>query len=581
MSAMKPDKRLLRQARPVRLPLALAVFLGMGSGVLLVAQAWLLSRTIDAVFIGGAGLTDVRPLLWRLFGVLVARALLLWGSEVAAGYVAGRVKHDLRVRLFRHLFALGPAFMAGERTGDLSVTLTGGVEGLDAYFRQYIPRLALAALVPLAILLIVFPVDLLSGVVLLVTAPLIPIFMILIGDQAGAVSRRRWKTLSRLSAHFLDVMQGLPTLKVFGLSRRQLETIERVSERFRRTTMGVLRVAFLSALALELIGTISTAVVAVEIGLRLLYGRIAFQQALFILILAPEFYLPMRALGASFHAATSGLTAAERIFEVLEMPVVARTPAQGGEIPARLHIRFEEVTLTYADESGERTALDRVTFEVAPGETVALIGASGAGKSSIARLLLRFVEPVGGQITVGGVPLGDLPLEEWRRRIAWVPQSPVLFNASVAENIRLGRPEATPDEVLHAARLARAHEFIAALPQGYSTPIGERGLRLSGGQAQRIALARAFLVDAPLVILDEATAHLDAGTEALIQEAVRQLVRGRSALIIAHRLSTVALADRIIVLENGRVAESGSPEALIAQGGRYSRLLAAYGGRHG
>ncbi|MBN1120009.1 MAG: thiol reductant ABC exporter subunit CydD [Anaerolineae bacterium] len=582
---MTPHRRLISEAWQVRLYLILTIVCGLIGGVLMVGQAWLLSRIIDRVFLSGAGLSDQQSALLMLLIVGVTRALLIWLGESSAGRVAAGMQTRLRRRLFDHIMALGPAFTGSERSGELASTLVQGIDALDAYFSQYLPRLALAALVPLTILIVVFPHDLLSGVVLLVTAPLIPLFMILIGNMADALTRKQYRSLSRMSAHFLDVLQGLTTLKAFGRSRDQVQAIERITGQFRDTTMGVLRVAFLSALVLEMVGTISTAIVAVEIGLRLLYARMAFVDALFILLLAPEYYLPLRALGASFHAGMSGVAAAERIFEVLDRPAppiiglpidrefgVSQTPINR---PKPI-IRFDDVYATYED--GTRPALNGVSFTIHPGEKIALVGPSGAGKSTLINLLLRFVDPSSGSITVDGRPLESLSPDWWRSHVAWVQQRPYLFNDSAAANIALARPDAHPDDIRRAAELAHAHEFIEELPQGYDTPIGERGARLSGGQAQRIALARAFLKDSPLVLLDEATANLDPALEALIRESIRRLLADRTALIIAHRLNTVTAADRVIVLDGGRVVQVGSPAALSQVDGAYRRLIAAYGG---
>jgi ATP-binding cassette subfamily C protein CydD len=447
--------------------------------------------------------------------------------------------------------------------------------------------LALAALVPLTVLVFVFPLDWVSGLVLLVTAPLIPLFMILIGNLADALTRRQWTSLSRMSAHFLDVLQGLTTLKLFTRSREQVHTIARISDQFRETTMGVLRVAFLSALVLEMLSTISTALVAVQIGLRLLYGQMSFEQGFFILILAPEFYLPLRLLGARFHAGMQGLAAAQRIFEVLATsPLPGSTVGLGqAEVPAGASERQAPPRLSfsgvhYAYEAGQRPALNGVSFDLAAGERVALVGPSGAGKSTVAYLLLRFIEPDRGQIAVDGRPLSEQSRPAWRQRVAWVPQNPYLFHGTVAENICLARPglqwKAELDEVEWAARQAHAHTFIEALPQGYDTPIGERGVRLSGGEAQRLALARAFLKDAPFLLLDEATANLDPEIEALIQDALERLVEGRTALVIAHRLATVYRASRVLVMDGGRIVEEGSHAALLEAGGVYERLVGAY-----
>jgi ATP-binding cassette subfamily C protein CydD len=556
--------------------LGLTLALGLLGSVLLIWQAQNLSQLINCVFLGKQGLAGVQGLLLLLLVIVLARAALAWAGDVTAHRVAERVKTTLRARLVAHLLALGPAYTRGERSGELANTTIQGVESLEEYFSQYLPQVALAILTPVAILVVVFPLDALSGLVLLLTAPIIPIFMALIGSLSASLTERQWLSLSRMSGHFLDVLQGLTTLKLFNRSKRQTQVVAGISEQFRHATMKVLRVAFLSALVLEMVATISTAVVAVEVGLRLLYGTIGFPQAFFVLLLAPEFYLPLRTLGARYHASMTGKAAAGRIYEVLDTPLPTGSAAPVGPLPPlRFDLRFDAVSYTYPES--ERPALNNVSFGIAEGQKVALVGPSGAGKSTIAHLLLRFFAPGSGAITVGGIDLQNLPARAWRAQIAWVPQQPYLFHATVAENIRLARPEASDEEVMQAARQARAHEFITALPQGYETNIGERGARLSGGQAQRIALARAFLRDAPLVILDEATAHLDAAQEALVQEATERLLRGRTALIIAHRLYTIAEADQIIVLKDGRVEEAGAHAALLDQGALYRELVDAAG----
>jgi ATP-binding cassette subfamily C protein CydCD len=431
------------------------------------------------------------------------------------------------------------------------------------------------------VLAFVFPVDWLSGLVLLLTAPLIPLFMLLIGNVAQALTRRQWTALSRMNAYFLDVIQGLTTLKILGRSRDQVGVIAQVNDRFRQTTMGVLRVTFLSALVLELVSTLSTAVVAVEVGLRLLYGRLPYEQALFILILAPEFYLPIRQLGARFHASMSGVAAANRIFEILASPEATpdksntsqssdRRIADRDYEPAAPVITFNQISFAYPEQ---KHALQNISFQILPGNKVILVGPSGAGKSTIARLLLGFLQPESGSIHAGVHLLSEWTPSEWRKRVAYVSQMPYLFNDTIAANLRLAKPDASLDEMLQATKLAHLDDFILSLPQGYDTPIGERGARLSGGQAQRLALARAFLKDAPVLILDEATANLDPQEEAIIQDSIKELCTGRSVLIIAHRLSTVINADQILVLDQGRIVARGTHPELLSREGVYRRMV--------
>lgn len=578
------DRRLLAYARRSLLALGLTIGLGFAAGLLTVLQADWLSQGVAAVFLPGQPAAPRPNWVAVLLGLMAARALLAWGSEVAAQSIARRVQADLRRLVFRHLLKAGPVQARQERFGELSNVLVEGIETLEPYFSQYLPQLALAALVPLTILVFIWPVDWLTGLVLLLTAPLIPLFMFLIGNASRALAARQWLSLSRMSAYFLDVLRGLTTLKMLGRSRDQAQVVAQVSNRFRQATMQVLRFTFLSALVLELLSTLSTAVVAVEIGLRLLYGRLEFAQAFFILLLAPEFYLPVRLLGTRFHASLSGVNAARRIFALLDLPVVAPPttdpllPAAEANLPdlsqepaAPPQLTFQGVSAAY----GERPALADISFTINPGEKVALVGASGSGKSTLASLLLRFLAPQQGQILVDGQPLAQIPPAAWLSRVAWAPQQPTLLNTSVLENIRLGKPAASLDEVRWAAEQAGAEEFIQALPYGYATCLGEEGSRLSGGQAQRIALARAFLRQAPLVILDEPAAHLDAESERQLQETLDRLLVGKTALMIAHRLGTVASADRVIVLEAGRIVEMGRHQDLLQSGGAYLRLLQA------
>jgi ATP-binding cassette subfamily C protein CydCD len=578
---MRIDRRLLKLARSDGFHLAFAVLLGFTAGLLIVAQAGIISRVVSSVFLSGASLSGVsRPLLFLLC-VIILRAAATWGAETSAGIAAVRIKTRLRRQVITHLVNLGPAYRSEQDTGELVNTCTEGVEALEAYFSQYLPQVVLAALLPLAFLVVVFPIDPLSAAILLLTAPLIPVFMVLIGSQADALTKRQWQTLSRLSAYFLDVIQGLSTLKALGRSRLQVSVLASASERYRVATMSVLRVTFLSALVLEMVATLSTAIVAVEIGLRLLYGRLSFEQAFFILLFAPEFYLPLRSLGARFHAGMAGVAGAGRIFNVLETPLPDATerpvaPDAGAPSRAELaEIIFEDVSYRYPDG---RQALEGVSLRIPAGQKIALVGRSGAGKSTLVGLLLGFLQPSAGEVRLLDLDLGNLPALERRRHIAWIPQHPYLFNASMGDNLRLARPGATQAELEWAARQAQAHEFIAQLSKGYDTPVGERGIRLSGGQAQRIALARAFLKDAPVLVLDEATSFLDPEQEDLIQQAIDQLTRDRTVIIIAHRLSTVYTADQIALLDHGRLVASGTHQQLFDQSRLYRELVRSYAG---
>jgi len=567
------DKRLMAEARQAKVAFALTALMSLISGVIIIAQAFLISRIINTIFILGESLEAVTQYLIGLAVLAVVRSLLGMAEHYFASLIAIFVKNNMRSRLLNHIMRLGSSQIQGERSGELALAATQGIEQMTAYFRDYLPALFTVAVIPLMILLVVFPVDWLTFVVLIVTAPLIPIFMILIGMMAKEVAEKQYFAMGRMSAHFLDVLEGLVTLKLFNRSRLQLKTIERVTENFRETTMRVLRIAFLSAFTLELLATLSIAVVAVEIGLRLIAGNMQFEQALFLLVLAPEFYLPLRALGVKYHASTDGIAAANRIFDVLDMPLPYE-PENPASVPTLGTLEFKNVTFTYPDVP--KPALSHINLQIPYGQRTVIVGASGSGKSTLANVLMRYRIPDMGTVSVNGVDLNRLQGDAWRKKIAYVSQSPYLFHQSVADNIRFACPDASLEQIREVARQANAHDFIMELPQGYDTIVGERGARLSGGQAQRIAIARALLKDAPIVVFDEATAHLDAQTEQLIHDALHQLMIGRTVIMIAHRLNTVTFADHVVVMSDGRIVEQGTHQALLSQLGIFSELMQAY-----
>lgn len=548
-------RRLTRSSRAAKRHLAVTVTLGAVELGLIVAQATLLAHVIAAAFLGGKGLGDLTGELLWLAAVAVGRGIVAAGFESAGRIGAARVMSELRRQLVHHLLFKRPGALQGERRGELAATAVQGVDALEPYFAKYLPQVALAALAPPVILIWTLPRDLESAAILAGTFPLIPVFMILIGKLAERRTRARWRVLSKLSAHFLDVVSGLATLRAHGRAEAQVETIVGAGDRYRRETMRTLRVAFLSALVLELLAMMGTALVAATIGIQLAQGNLGLEAGLTILLLAPELYMPLRQVGAQFHASADGMAAAERIFEVLDLPEAVKVPKRPWPCPdpALERIMVREVSFSYPGR--DRPVLRDASLELAPGETVALVGGSGSGKSTLAALLMRFADPDRGGILCGGVDLREVDPREWRRRIAWVPQRPTIFTATVADNVRFADPDASDEQVAFALWEANVLDVVEALPHGMHTVIGEGGRGLSAGQAQRIALARAFLSDAPLVILDEPTAHLDAESERAVSAAVARLIESRTALLIAHRPELARRADRVVELRGGRTVE--------------------------
>ena len=540
------DSRLLKYARATRSFVVALVLLGVISAVLIIAQAWLLADIIADAVKGGRGVAALAVPLEVLLFVIVARAVIAWAREALAGRSSALAQAQLRAALLEHVAAIGPRRLAEQRTGEIAVLATRGVDALDSYFALYLPQLFLAGIVPVAVLVAIAAQDWISALIIAGTLPLIPLFMALVGAATQERMERQTGALQQLAGHFLDVVAGLPTLKVFGRAKAQIAAIAEVTDRYRRAAMSTLRVTFLSSLILELVATISVALVAVEIGLRLMGGHLGLRTALMVLVLAPEAFLPLRLLGANYHASAEGMSAARQVFAMLETPL----PRRGGRIDVpdlgEVAITIDELRVQYPGR--RQPALDGISLAITPGEVLAITGPSGCGKSTLLAVLLGFLVPQGGSVRLGGVDLADLDPDAWRTRVAWMPQRPHLFAASIADNIALGRPGATREQISEAVAAAGLSDVVARQPDGLDAMLGERGAGLSTGERQRVALARAFLSEAPLLLLDEPTANLDGATENEVLAALERLVQDRTVVVVAHRPALVALADRVLEL---------------------------------
>lgn len=572
-----PDRRVLggwlrTRQRDAAAPLRRAGMLAALAGALVVPQAWLLAHAIAPVVVAHATLADVLPWLLPVPLVLVVRFVLAHAADRAALAGALAIETRLRDDLVKKMQALGPAWVRERATGALATTVVEGIEALRPYYVRFVPNLAVVAALPLAILAVVLPRDWISGLVLFVTAPVIPLFMVVLGHGAERLNQRQWRTLARLSARLLDALQRLTTIKLFDAAEREASLLARNADAYRRETMAVLRRAFLSSLALEFFATVGIALVAVLVGFRLLEGQLAFEVGLFALLLAPEFYAPLRRLGSDYHARMEAIAAAEGIVEILDAPFAAcgsERPALGRDIA----IRCEDLHFAYDAQD----VLRGVTLTLAPRSVTALVGRSGAGKSTLLSLLCLERRPAGGRILVADHDLADVDPAYWRAQVALVPQRPHVFAGTIGDNVRLARPDASDEDVARAFEAAAATGFVRALPQGLATALGEHGHTLSGGQLQRLALARAFLKDAPVVLVDEGTAGLDRENEEAIGDALARLARERTVLVIAHRLRTVMRANHVLVLDAGRIVEEGAPAVLARTGGAFAQMIESAG----
>lgn len=554
---MRPvDPRLLRYARSTRGFLIAAVGAGVVSAVLIIVQARLLSQILVDVTANGALWQLVVGSVVALAAVFVTRAALAWLIEVLAVRSSAKAKQELREAALDRILAQGPAGPAAQNPGEIAALLTRGIDSLDAYYARYLPQLVLAVIVPIAILATVLGQDLISAIIIAVTIPLIPIFMALIGMYTKTRVDRQWRTLASLSGHFLDLISGLPTLVIFGRAKAQADAIRAMGDRYRSSTMSVLRISFLSSFALELLASLSVALVAVSVGLRLAEGQIQYAPALFVLILAPEAFLPLRLVGQHFHAAAEGLGAAERIITEIESPL----PVAGGSrrVPAQIRIEVVDMEIAYAGR--DRTALAPTSFVALPGSITAIVGSSGGGKSTLLAGLLGFAAPVRGEILVGAdQPLADTDLVSWRASIGWLPQNPHLISPSLDREptirgiIECGRIPRFSDEqlwqVLEEVGLAPQ---IRALTLGLDARLQADGSGLSVGQRQRLALSRALVGAPSVLLLDEPTAALDPVSEDLVSRSMRSAAdAGAIVIVVAHRPAVIDLADQVVRVEAG------------------------------
>ena len=581
-------RRLIHEIRSSFPSLAAGICSSLCTGLTATLQAVLFGTIISRVFIEHKGLQAEEKEIGVLVFCIFARAAFTFASDFFLRLASVHAKSRLRERTLSHLITLGPAYLQRERSGELTETLYEGIEQLDPYLTRYIPAVAGSLFIPVLILGFVFMRDKLAALLLFVTMPLIPLFMILIGKMSEALAKRQWAHLSLLGAHFLDVIRGLVTLKLFDRSKAQIDTIERISDAYRKATMSTLRVAFLSGFVLDLLATLSTAMVAVAVGLRLLNGSETFQNGFIVLLLTPEFYLPFRNLGAEYHASMNGTQAADRLFEILDtkpLGVIAEECSSNKRAEqtvgnkAGVSISIENVSCSFCDSNSKNRVLAHISFNIAEGESIAVVGPSGAGKSTLLDLIIGFMKPDEGQIVVGNhIRLCEQSIAWWREQVAYVPQRPYLFHGTIMENLRYANPMCSLVDIREAAKKAGADGFVRSLKNGYDTMLGENGLRLSGGEVQRIALARAFLKNSPVFIFDEPTAHLDVESEFYIQQALVDLLRSRTAIIVAHRFGTISHVDRVVVLDSGQIVCTGRHDDLVKSNHVYKGLVHSYTG---
>jgi thiol reductant ABC exporter CydD subunit len=547
LSAKVIDPRMAKYGRATRPYLLILVALGSVAAGLVIAQAWLLASIVAGAFIDHDGLRDMRALVAVLAAVLAGRAAVVWLTDVAAHRASASVKSELRTALVTRGVEPGADGRPSDRAAELATLATTGVDTLDPYYARFLPQVALAAIVPVAVIVAISTRDLIAAALVAVTLPLIPIFMALIGMKTKKQTDEKLRSLQVLSGHFLDVVTGLTTLKTFGRSRSQAERIREVNDDYRRSADATLRVAFLSSLVLELVASVAVALVALSVGLRVLDDHLSLDTALFVLVLAPEAFAPLRQLGANYHASVEGRSAADHILRVVERPLPQRGTRTDVPDPAMHTLAVDDLTVRFPGR--DHAAVADVTCVARPGEILALAGPSGSGKSTLLRAVLGLVPLHSGTITIGGADLTQFDPDAWRAHLAWVPQHPHVLARSVGDNVRLGRPDATQADIRRAITLAGLDRLVARAPAGLDTVLGDRGFGLSAGERQRLALARAFVREsASLLLLDEPTAGLDGDTEAAVLAVLRELASDRTVVIAAHRPALLDVADRVVNL---------------------------------
>jgi len=580
----KVDKWLKFQKKYAHGKLSRAIALGSLNGILMILQTALLAYLIDlvifpnselgslnsannAVNVGGFVFTDSTIIISALVGVIFCRAALGYFSECYSRRGAMEIKTNIRLRLLNRLFQFGPTYTQTKGSAKLSHLLHQGIDSLEDYFAGYLPVIAYCAVIPFAILIAVFPIDWQSGLILLLTAPMVPFFMVLIGHKAQQLNQEHWAKLQRMSSHFLDIIQGLTQLKIFNASRREIAAVKKISDDYGDQTMGILKVAFLSSFVLEFLASISVALVAVVLGFRLYYGDVDYVFALWVLLLAPEFYLPFRQLGTQYHAKMAGVSAAEDLVEILSKPQVNYALEDVFSAPFSINVMQAEFAYPQRNNT-----LSHVTTGFESHGLYAVIGESGSGKSTLIDMILGFVQPSSGQVMINGEQLTPANRDHWLKHCGWISQHAQMFYGSLAFNIALS--DNYQDElVIEALEKAGLASFVQALEKGIESTIGEGGAGLSGGQAQRVALARVFYHQPDVLILDEPTSHLDQKTEQIITSSINAYAQNHIVIVIAHRLQTVVDAKNIIVLEQGRVIESGTHQALLNHDGYYAKQV--------